>query len=143
MAKGFTKNAHRVDPYKNFKFRIIMDEKPVMGVSKVGALKRSTDPVLYRSGGDDPLQQDGGIADGVEQRVEMIVREFAPLEQRGEPRAVAADNQEHRRLGDPMRAVDALDNLPPQGIVAHPDHIRLLQVALGWDTEPGRKDQPH
>ena len=53
MAKGFVKNAKRVDPYKNFKFRILWDGKPVMGVSKVGALKRTTEVVKHRDGGDN------------------------------------------------------------------------------------------
>lgn len=53
MANGFVKNAHRYDPYKNFKFRIIMDDKPVLGVSKVGALKRTTEVVKHRSGGEN------------------------------------------------------------------------------------------
>jgi phage tail-like protein len=53
MAKGFVKNARRVDPYKNFKFRILWDDKTVMGVSKVGALKRTTEVVKHRDGGDN------------------------------------------------------------------------------------------
>jgi phage tail-like protein len=51
MAK-FTVNAGRVDPYKNFKFRVKWDGKYVAGVSKVGALKRSTELVEHREGGD-------------------------------------------------------------------------------------------
>ena len=42
MANGFFKNAHRIDPYKNYKFRVKWDGKTVLGVSKVGALKRTT-----------------------------------------------------------------------------------------------------
>jgi phage tail-like protein len=53
MAKGFIKNAKRFDPYKNFKFRILWDDKPVMGVSKVSALKRTTELVKHRDGGDN------------------------------------------------------------------------------------------
>jgi len=53
MATGFTSNVHRYDPYKNFKFRVIIDKKVVLGVSKVGALKRSTEVVKHRSGGDN------------------------------------------------------------------------------------------
>ncbi|MEN8128336.1 MAG: phage tail protein [Planctomycetota bacterium] len=53
MAKGFIKNAKRFDPYKNFKFRILWDDKPVMGVSKVSALKRTTEVVKHRDGGDN------------------------------------------------------------------------------------------
>jgi len=45
MAKGFIKNAKRLDPYKNFKFRLLWDGKPVMGISKVSALKRTTEVV--------------------------------------------------------------------------------------------------
>lgn len=50
MAEGFVVNAHRYDPYKNFKFRVILDNKTVMGVSKVSALKRTTEVVKHRSG---------------------------------------------------------------------------------------------
>ena len=53
MASGFVKNVHRVDPYKNFKFRVIWDGRPVLGVSKVSALKRTTEVVKHRSGGDN------------------------------------------------------------------------------------------
>jgi phage tail-like protein len=48
----FSVNATRLDPYKNFKFRVKWDGKYVAGISKVGALKRSTDLVEHREGGD-------------------------------------------------------------------------------------------
>ena len=48
----FSVNAQRFDPYKNFKFRIKWDGRYVAGISKVGALKRSTDLVEHREGGD-------------------------------------------------------------------------------------------
>jgi phage tail-like protein len=48
----FTVNATRFDPYKNFKFRVKWDGRYVAGVSKVGALKRSTELVEHREGGD-------------------------------------------------------------------------------------------
>ena len=41
----FTVNPTRFDPYKNFKFRVKWDGRYVAGVSKVGALKRSTEMV--------------------------------------------------------------------------------------------------
>lgn len=44
----FSVNATRFDPYKNFKFRVRWDGRYVAGVSKVGALKRSTDLVEHR-----------------------------------------------------------------------------------------------
>ncbi|HKE56237.1 MAG TPA: phage tail protein [Pyrinomonadaceae bacterium] len=48
----FTVNATRFDPYKNFKFRVKWDGRYVAGVSKVGALKRTTEMVEHREGGD-------------------------------------------------------------------------------------------
>ena len=48
----FAVNTHRFDPYKNFKFRLKWDGKYVAGVSKVSALKQSTEPVTHREGGD-------------------------------------------------------------------------------------------
>jgi phage tail-like protein len=48
----FSVNAQRFDPYKNFKFRVKWDGKYVAGVSKLGALKRSTEVVEHREGGD-------------------------------------------------------------------------------------------
>jgi phage tail-like protein len=48
----FSVNAARFDPYKNFKFRIKWDGRYVAGVSKVSALKRTTEVVKHREGGD-------------------------------------------------------------------------------------------
>jgi phage tail-like protein len=48
----FTVNTQRFDAYKNFKFRVKWDGKYVAGVSKVGALKRSSEVVEHREGGD-------------------------------------------------------------------------------------------
>ena len=48
----FSVNATRFDPYKNFKFRVKWDGRYVAGIAKVGALKRSTEPVEHREGGD-------------------------------------------------------------------------------------------
>ena len=48
----FSVNASRFDPYKNFKFRVKWDGRFVAGVSKVGMLKRTTEVVKHRIGGD-------------------------------------------------------------------------------------------
>jgi len=53
----FSVNAQRFDPYKNFKFQIMWDGRVVAGVSKVGALKRTTEPVVWRSGGDPSTER--------------------------------------------------------------------------------------
>ena len=48
----FSVNTHRFDPYKNFKFRVKWDGRYVAGVSKVGALKRTTEVIEHRQGGE-------------------------------------------------------------------------------------------
>ncbi|HTR10471.1 MAG TPA: phage tail protein [Paraburkholderia sp.] len=48
----FTVNPQRFDPYKNFKFRLKWDGRYVAGISKVSALKRTTEVVKHREGGD-------------------------------------------------------------------------------------------
>ncbi len=48
----FTANPHRFDPYKNFKFRVKWDGRYVAGISKVSPLRRTTEVLRYREGGD-------------------------------------------------------------------------------------------
>jgi len=48
----FSVNTHRFDPYKNFKFRIKWDGRYVAGISRMTALKKSTEPATHREGGD-------------------------------------------------------------------------------------------
>lgn len=51
-APQFPVNTSRFDPYQNMKFRIKWDGRYVAGVSKISTLKRSTEPVTHREGGD-------------------------------------------------------------------------------------------
>ena len=53
MAK-FSVNSNRFDPYRNFKFKIKWGQPPeyVAGLSKCGALKKTTEVVEWREGGD-------------------------------------------------------------------------------------------
>jgi len=48
----FTVNPHRHDPYKNFKFRVKWDGKYVAGVSRCSGLRRVTEVIEHREGGD-------------------------------------------------------------------------------------------
>ena len=50
----FSVNAQRFDPYKNFKFRVFFvgTTTAVAGISKVSGLKRTTEVVKHREGGD-------------------------------------------------------------------------------------------
>ena len=53
----FSKNPHRIDPYKRHLFRVKWavdgEWKTVLGVSKVSGLKRTTEVVTHRSGGEN------------------------------------------------------------------------------------------
>ena len=50
----FTVNTSRFDPYKNYRFLVYFgtSSTPVAAVSKVTPLKRSSDPIDYREGGN-------------------------------------------------------------------------------------------
>lgn len=56
MAK-FAINTYRIDPYSNFKFVLKWDGQIVAGVSKVSPLKRTTEVVSHREGGDVSTQR--------------------------------------------------------------------------------------
>ena len=51
-APMFPVNTHRYDPYRTFKFQVLINGKPVAGLKKMGALKRKTEPIKWRSAGD-------------------------------------------------------------------------------------------
>ncbi len=48
----FSVNPTRLDPYKNFKFRVKWDGRYIAGISRVSALRRVTEVVEHREGGD-------------------------------------------------------------------------------------------
>ena len=48
----FSVNATRFDPYKNFKFRVKWDGRDVAGITRVSGLRRRTDVIEHREGGD-------------------------------------------------------------------------------------------
>lgn len=51
-APMFPVNAHRHDPYRTFKFQVLIDGKPVAGLRKMTALKKTTEVATWRSAGD-------------------------------------------------------------------------------------------
>jgi phage tail-like protein len=53
----FTVNPTRFDPYKDFKFRVKWDGGYVAGISTVCALKRATEVVAHREGGDPNISR--------------------------------------------------------------------------------------
>lgn len=48
----FSVNPHRFDPYKSFKFRVKWDGRHVAGITRVSALRRVTEVVEHREGGE-------------------------------------------------------------------------------------------
>jgi phage tail-like protein len=55
MPNGFQVNANRIDPYKTSNFVLWWDNKAVLGVMKASALKRTTNVITHRSGGDNSV----------------------------------------------------------------------------------------
>lgn len=51
----FNVNAHRIDPYKNFRFHVVWDGQIVAALSKMSALKRTTEAVEWRAAGDSGI----------------------------------------------------------------------------------------
>lgn len=59
MGKPFNVNTSRFDPYKAFRFKVYFGNSttPVAAVSKVGGLKRSSDVIEYKAGGDPIIRK--------------------------------------------------------------------------------------
>ena len=53
----FPVNPDRFDPYKNFKFRVKWDGRYVAGISRVSPLRRSTEVIEHREGGDPSVSR--------------------------------------------------------------------------------------
>ena len=53
----FVVNPRRFDPYKDFRFRVKWDGRYVAGISKVSSLKRTTEVVDHREGGDPSMSR--------------------------------------------------------------------------------------
>jgi phage tail-like protein len=48
----FNVNAHRIDPYKNFRFRVSWDGTLVAALSKMSAIKKTTEAIEWRAAAD-------------------------------------------------------------------------------------------
>ena len=59
MGKPFTVNVNRFDPYKSYRFLVYFgtSTSPVALVSKIGSLKRSSEVIEYKSGGDPIIRK--------------------------------------------------------------------------------------
>jgi len=99
----FVVNPERHDPYKNFKFRIKWDGRYVAGVSKVSALRRATQVITHREGGDPSSTEVAG-ANGIRTRHARARRDPRP-----ELRAMGQHGVEN---GGCVRCGDGAQELP-------------------------------
>ena len=53
----FPVNAHRYDPYRTFKFQVLIDGNVIAGLKKMSALKKKTEPVKWRTAGDPSAER--------------------------------------------------------------------------------------
>jgi phage tail-like protein len=53
----FAVNTHRFDPYKHLRFQVVWDGKVVADVSRVSGLRRRTEVVLHRDGGEPSVER--------------------------------------------------------------------------------------
>jgi phage tail-like protein len=53
----FSVNTHQHDPYRTFKFQVVVDGKVVAGLSKMSPLKKKTTPIKWRTAGDPAHQR--------------------------------------------------------------------------------------
>lgn len=62
MGKPFSVNINRFDPYKTYRFLVYFDTSttPVAGLSKVTGLKRSSDMIEYKEGGNPIIRKGVG-----------------------------------------------------------------------------------
>ena len=56
-APTFPVNAHEYDPYRTFKFQVVIDGRVVAALRKMTALKRKTEPIKWRSAGDPSFER--------------------------------------------------------------------------------------
>jgi phage tail-like protein len=162
---SFTKN-ERIDPYKNFKFLLFFEgqQDPVAGVSKVSPLKRTTEVVSHRDGGDlsTPRHSPGASkfeAITLERGVtfDRAFEEWANLvySTEGDP-AVSLKNYKRNLLlkvnnlqGTPVRAykvfrcwVSEYTALPE--LDANANAVMMESVVIqneGWERDPDTKEQ--
>lgn len=128
-APQFPVNTSRFDPYKNMKFRIKWDGRYVAGVSKISPMKKSTEVVVHREGGDPSTS-----------RVSPSVWKFEPITlERGvthDPEFEAWANLIYNTDGDAAISLELfrkdvlIELLNEQGVVA-----KAYKVYRCWVSE--------
>jgi phage tail-like protein len=160
MGKPFTVNINRFDPYKNYRFLVYLGEstQPVAGVSKVGGMKRNSDVIEYKEGGNavilkgigrtkyDPITLERGVTHDPE------FEDWANAAQvldKGSPKSSVADLRKTVRIvlqneqGQPVQQYivyrcwvseyQALPELDAGGSAIALQHVKLENE--GWERD--------
>jgi phage tail-like protein len=170
MTKPFTINVNRFDPYKNYRFLVYFgtSTSPAAGVAKVTGLKRTSDVIEYKEGGNpviakgigrtkyEPITLERGVThdDDFEQWANA-----AQVLDKGQPRSRLADLRRevrivlHNEAGQAVHQYtvhkcwvseyQALPDLDAGGNAVALEHIKLENE--GWEhddsvTEPDEKN---
>lgn len=168
MGKPFSVNINRFDPYKNYRFLVFFGETvdPVAGVSKVTGLKRSSDVIDYREGGNaiilkgigrtkyEPITLERGVTHDLE--FETWANAAQKLD-KGAPAASLADLRRTVRIvlqneaGQPVQQYivhrcwvseyQALPDLDAGGNAIALEHIKLENEGWERDSTVGEPDE--
>jgi phage tail-like protein len=157
----FPVNTSRFDPYKSFRFLVYFGQSttPVAAVSKIGALKRSSDVIEYKEGGNaitlkglgrtkyDPITLERGIT----QDTDFITwADFAQKLDNGHPSISLKNLRREIRIqllneeGQPVHGYivhrcwvsefQALPDLDAGASAVAVEHIKLENE--GWEVDP-------
>ena len=136
----FPVNTGRVDPYKNYRFLIYFapSTTPVAAVSKISALRRSTEVIEYKEGG---ITQDPSFIDWANftQKLDQGIATTSLANLRREVRIVLLNEE-----GQPVHGFilhrcwvsefQALPDLDGGGNAIALEHIKLENE--GWEVDP-------
>jgi phage tail-like protein len=168
VSKPFTVNINRFDPYKNYRFLVYFGEQvdPVAGVSKVTGLRRSSDVIEYKEGGNpvtlkgigrtkyEPITLERGVTH------DSDFEDWANAAQvldKGAPKSALRDLRKNLRLvlqneqGQPVQQYvvyrcwvseyQALPDLDAGGNAIALQHIKVENEGWERDTSIGEPDE--
>lgn len=155
----FSVNPTRFDPYKNFKFRVKWDGRYVAGVSKISGLRRTTEVIQHREGGDpSSSRKSPGLTEFAPITLERGVTHDPEFEKwankvwaLGAGRGAEVSLKDFRKISF-LRFIMRPDNwfLPIRSIAAGfqnmkyfrtsmPTRMRLLSSVSNWKTKAGNE----
>jgi phage tail-like protein len=167
MSKPFSVNLNRLDPYKSYRFLVYFGTTTtaVAGISKVTGIKRSSDVIEYKGGGDLIIRKGLGrtkyepitLERGVTQDTDFIDwANYAQVLDQGSPSASLANLRREMRIvllneaGQPVHGYlvhrcwvsefQALGDLDAGASAVAIEHIKVENE--GWEFDPTVTEQP-